>query len=83
MTGQTLPIRWAAKVSRAKIRQVYHKDALGLVDEELIEEVGFALLQRCENIVLSGWWSFEDHGGGLEKAFSLAQMFVSCMDEVG
>jgi predicted RNA-binding Zn-ribbon protein involved in translation (DUF1610 family) len=47
-----LRIRWAPKVRRAKIRRLYQTDALGLLDEALIEEVGFALLQRCESILM-------------------------------
>jgi len=29
-----LKIRWAQKISQAKIRQLYQKDAQGIVDEE-------------------------------------------------
>ena len=45
-------IRWAAKVPRAKIRQLYRADALGVVDGELIADVGEALYARCQSILL-------------------------------
>ena len=45
-------IIWAPKVRQAKIRQLYQKDALGLADEILVEDVGLALLQRCQSIWL-------------------------------
>ncbi len=44
-------IRWARKVGRAKINRLYQTDALGIVDEALIDEVGTALLARCESIL--------------------------------
>lgn len=43
---------WPRRVSRRVIRQLYELDAKGIVDTELIDEVGFALLARCESIVL-------------------------------
>lgn len=45
-------IRWARRVSREKIRQLYRQDAQGIVDEELIDEVGTALYTRCQSILL-------------------------------
>jgi hypothetical protein len=45
-------IRWARRVSREKIRQLYRQDAQGIVDEELIDEVGTALYARCQSILL-------------------------------
>jgi hypothetical protein len=47
-----LKIRWAQKISQAKIRQLYQKDAQGIVDEELIDDVGVSLLARSESILL-------------------------------
>ncbi len=44
-------IRWASKVSRTKIRCLYQNDARGTIDDELIEEVGWALLLRCQSIL--------------------------------
>jgi hypothetical protein len=45
-------IHWARKVSQAKIRRLYQTDALGIVDEELIDDVGSALYARCQSILL-------------------------------
>ncbi len=44
-------IRWAPKVSRGRIWQLYQSDARGVVDEELIDDVGLALLERCHSIL--------------------------------
>src|SRR5262245_61838332 len=44
-------IRWARKVSRAKIRQLYQTDARGIMDETLIDEVGTALYARCQSVL--------------------------------
>ena len=46
-------ITWAPKVRQAKIWQLYQNDALGAVDEELVEDVGYRLLQRCRSIRLA------------------------------
>jgi hypothetical protein len=35
------------------IRRLYETDALGLLDEELVEEVAFALFQRCQSILIA------------------------------
>jgi hypothetical protein len=40
-------LRWASRVNPRLIRRMYDNDARGIVDEELIDEVGFALLARC------------------------------------
>jgi len=45
-------IFWYPKLRQAKIRQLYRNDALGAVDEALVEDVGFSLLQRCRSIQL-------------------------------
>jgi hypothetical protein len=45
-------MRWARKVSQAKIRQLYQADAMGIVDEELIDKVGTALYACCQSILL-------------------------------
>jgi hypothetical protein len=50
--GKAERIRWARKVSQAKIRQLYETDARGIVDQELIDEVGTALYARCQSIML-------------------------------
>lgn len=50
-------IQWNPKVPQAKLRRLYENDARGLVDEELIDEVGFGLYSRCQSILI-----VQDHG---------------------
>jgi hypothetical protein len=45
-------ISWAPKIRQTKIWQLYRNDALGAVDEALVEEVGLCLLERCRSIGL-------------------------------
>ncbi len=45
-------LQWAPKVRQDKIRRLYELDARGIVDEELIEDVGIALYSRCRSILL-------------------------------
>ena len=45
-------IRWAPKVRRHKINRLYQNDALGILDEELVAELGFDLFQRCRSILM-------------------------------
>ena len=40
---------WNRRVPQSKIWQLYHRDALGIQDEILVEEVGRALLLRVES----------------------------------
>ena len=42
---------WAPRVTQRKIRQLYEKDAKGIYDEELINEVGYGLLTRCQSFI--------------------------------
>ena len=42
---------WARKVSQAKIRLLYERDAQGIIDLFLIDEVGWALWERCDSIL--------------------------------
>ena len=44
-------LRWAPKLKRAKLWQLYQTDARGLIDETLIDEVGLTLLARCQSII--------------------------------
>ncbi len=44
-------IEWAPRVSMAKIRELYVNEARGTLDDELVEEVGFGLLARCQSII--------------------------------
>jgi hypothetical protein len=49
-TSNRLP-RWAPRVARRKIRQLYETDAQGIYDLDLIHEVGYGLLARCESFI--------------------------------
>ena len=42
---------WAPRVPKALIRRFYETDAKGIYDEELIDEVGYALLARCQSFI--------------------------------
>ena len=44
-------VRWAPRLKWAQVRRLYQMDALGVVDEDLIQEVGLALEARCEAIL--------------------------------
>ena len=44
-------IRWSPRVQPAKLRRLYQRDALGIADEELIDDVGYALYVRCQSIL--------------------------------
>jgi hypothetical protein len=44
-------IEWSPRVSLAKIRALYVNEAQGTCDDELLEEVGFGLLARCQSIL--------------------------------
>ena len=45
------PVRWAPRVQPSHIRRLYELDAYGLLDEELIDEVGYTLYSRCQSIL--------------------------------
>lgn len=45
-------IRWPAKVRPEKLWKLYQSDAQGALDEELVSQVGYSLLARCESILL-------------------------------
>lgn len=45
-------IRWNPVISREKIRRLYQSEVSGIIDEELLEDVGLALLLRCESILM-------------------------------
>jgi hypothetical protein len=50
--GSVEKISWSPKIRPAKIWQLYHNDALGAVDETLVEDVGLSLYHRCRSIWL-------------------------------
>lgn len=45
-------IHWAPKVRRAQIWQIYQNDASGVVDEDLLMNVGHALYERCRCVLM-------------------------------
>ena len=45
-----LPV-WSPRVSKPKIARLYASIGKGIMDEELIDEVGFSLLARCESVL--------------------------------
>jgi len=47
---RTIP-KWAPRVSRQEIRRLYETDARGIYDEDLIDEVGYGLLARCQSFI--------------------------------
>jgi len=44
-------INWSPRVSQQKIRSLYEKDANGIIDEELIDDIAFSFLVRCQDII--------------------------------
>ena len=51
-TPKILP-SWEPRVPQHKIRQFYLNDANGIYDKELIDDVGYALLARCESFLIA------------------------------
>ncbi len=43
--------KWAHKVSQSLIRRLYVSEARGILDEDLIDEAGYALVARCDSIL--------------------------------
>ena len=47
-----LPHRWAPRVAAGKIERLYAADALGLPDEDLLDDVGSALVARGHSFLI-------------------------------
>ena len=45
------PIKWAPRVKQSHIRKLYESDAQGMLDGELLDEVGQALRERCLSFI--------------------------------
>ena len=45
--------QWAPRVKKEKIRRLYALDAQGIYDSELLEDVGYGLLARCESFLIA------------------------------
>jgi hypothetical protein len=43
--------QWAPRVPRELIRRLYEREAQGIIDEELVDEVAFAFYARCQSII--------------------------------
>jgi len=48
--AKVLP-HWAPRVKKSKIRRLYALDAQGIYDDELLDEVGYALRSRCQSFI--------------------------------
>jgi transposase-like protein len=44
-------VRWAPRVTKEKLRRLYQTEAKGILDDELIDDVGYTLLLRCQSIL--------------------------------
>ncbi len=44
-------LHWSPRLSRQKLRQLYLLDAQGILDEELVDEAGWCLVARCQDIL--------------------------------
>jgi len=45
--------QWAPRIKKEKIRRLYELDAKGIYDSELLDEVGYGLLARCESFIIA------------------------------
>src|SRR3954471_24943482 len=45
-------VRWAPRLRPEKLRRLCELEARGLLDEELLDEVVFALYSRCESVLI-------------------------------
>lgn len=59
-------ITWSPVVSRDKIRRLYEGEGRGLLDTELLEDVGISLLLRCESILMVSTHRIRCPGCGTE-----------------
>ena len=51
MSDDAAEVRWTPRATKRQIRRLYESDARGLLDENLLDEVGVQLCLRCENIM--------------------------------
>jgi ribosomal protein L37AE/L43A len=51
MEANRAAVQWAPRVHRDKIHRLYQIDAMGIHDEDLIDDVGYALLARCRSFM--------------------------------
>jgi hypothetical protein len=43
--------KWSPRIPKHKIRKLYELDAKGICDDELVDDVGFTLLARCQSFI--------------------------------
>jgi hypothetical protein len=51
MNADSTKIRESRRVPRDKIRRLYESDAHGMLDGELLDDVGYAIFARCQDII--------------------------------
>src|SRR6266542_3079726 len=51
MSPDNKMLRWAPKISQIKVRRLYELDSQSIIDLDLINDVGWALWERCESIL--------------------------------
>lgn len=51
MSDGRADIQWSPRIGKPKLRRLYESEAKGLLDEELLDDVGIALLLRCRDIL--------------------------------
>ncbi len=51
MKSRSTKIQWSRRVSPDKIRRLYESDARGMLDEELLDEVGYVIYTRCQDLL--------------------------------
>jgi DNA-directed RNA polymerase subunit RPC12/RpoP len=44
-------LQWSPRVPKAKLRRLYRREAQGIYDEDLLDDVGWTLLMRCRDIL--------------------------------
>ena len=79
--GSKKDIQWAPRVPQEWIQRLYTLDAQGIRDEELIEEVGWALRARCQSFVeaveaVSGRVTCPKCGTAISHHSQLAEVLV-------
>jgi hypothetical protein len=51
MSTKPTRIRWASRVAPHKIRQLYASDAQGMLDKDLLDDVGYGIYVRCQALL--------------------------------
>ena len=51
MNAERKEVQWTRRLSKGKLRRLYESDAKGLLDEDLLNDVGMTLFCRCEDIL--------------------------------